>query len=143
MPQQQTQLATHIFSTWPLLFNAVKDVIHNEQFPIAHTQLRILKYVNEGYDNITDLAKHMSVRKPTISASVDTLVQKKFLKRERRTTDRRAIQLSLTSPGKKLLSSTHRRIIHILQKKLTSLTQKEQQTLEEAMTILERAFTTK
>lgn len=143
MTTNTTKLAKQLFATWPHMIRAIKHVIHSEGLPIAQNQLRILKYVHEGLNSITDLAEQMYVRKPTISAAVDTLVKKGYLKRARLKSDRRAIALTLTAQGKRLLDSTHKRVIGIIDQHLVGLNAAEQRTVHKAMTILERAFTQK
>ena len=67
-------------------------------------QFRVLALVDEGGERATQLADRLAVAKPTITAVVDGLVDRGFLKRTADCDDRRATKITLTAAGKRALS---------------------------------------
>src|SRR5436190_19031007 len=66
-------------------------------------QFRVLALVDEGGERASQLADRLAVAKPTITAVVDGLVDRGFLKRTADCDDPRATKISLTAAGKKAL----------------------------------------
>ena len=67
-------------------------------------QFRVLALVDEGGERASQLADRLAVAKPTITAVVDGLVDRGFLKRTADCDDRRATKITLTAAGKRALS---------------------------------------
>jgi long-chain acyl-CoA synthetase len=66
-------------------------------------QFRVLALVDEGGERASQLADRLAVAKPTITAVVDGLVERGYLKRTADCDDRRATKITLTAAGKKAL----------------------------------------
>jgi long-chain acyl-CoA synthetase len=66
-------------------------------------QFRVLALVDEGGERASQLADLLAVAKPTITAVVDGLVERGYLKRTADCDDRRATKITLTPAGKKAL----------------------------------------
>jgi DNA-binding MarR family transcriptional regulator len=66
-------------------------------------QLRVLAVVDEGGERASQLADRLAVAKPTITAVVDGLVDRGFVKRTADCDDRRATKITLTPAGRKAL----------------------------------------
>src|SRR4051812_49443298 len=66
-------------------------------------QFRVLALVDEGGERASQLAERLAVAKPTITAVVDGLVERGYLKRTADCDDRRATKITLTAAGKKAL----------------------------------------
>src|SRR5205085_8628655 len=66
-------------------------------------QFRILALVDEGGERASQLADRLAVGKPTITAVVDGLVERGYLKRSADCDDRRATKITLTAAGRKAL----------------------------------------
>jgi len=71
------------------------------------TQMRLLKLVShpEGAHTIGDVATFLAVSNAAASKAVDKLVRLMLIRRREGEPDRRAIHLSLTGPGQRLLSA--------------------------------------
>jgi len=67
-------------------------------------QFRVLALVDEGGERASQLADRLAVAKPTITAVVDGLVDRGYLKRTADCDDRRATKITLTAAGKRALS---------------------------------------
>jgi len=81
-------------------------------------QFRVLALVDEGGERASQLADLLAVAKPTITAVVDGLVDRGYLKRTADCDDRRAIKITLTASGRKALyeaeHAMHARLYDIL-----------------------------
>src|SRR3954452_5965495 len=66
-------------------------------------QYRVLALVDEGGERASHLAERLAVAKPTVTAVVDGLVERGFLKRSADNDDRRATRITLTSAGRRAL----------------------------------------
>ena len=66
-------------------------------------QFRVLALVDEGGERASQLADLLAVAKPTITAVVDGLVDRGYLKRTADCDDRRATKITLTAAGRKAL----------------------------------------
>ena len=66
-------------------------------------QYRVLAMVDEGGERASHLAERLAVAKPTVTAVVDGLVDRGFLKRTADCDDRRATRITLTSAGRRAL----------------------------------------
>ena len=66
-------------------------------------QFRVLALVDEGGERASQLADLLAVAKPTITAVVDGLVHRGYLKRTADCDDRRVTKIALTAAGKKAL----------------------------------------
>src|SRR5438132_12621366 len=66
-------------------------------------QFRVLALVDEGAERASQLAERLAVAKPTITAVVDGLVERGYVKRSADCDDRRATKITLTAPGRRAL----------------------------------------
>jgi len=66
-------------------------------------QFRVLAVVEEGGGRASQLADRLAVAKPTITAVVDGLVERGYLKRSADSGDRRVTKITLTAAGRKAL----------------------------------------
>jgi len=67
--------------------------------PLTLAQYRLLAMIGAGADRASHLAGQLALAKPTISATVDTLVERGMLERSTATEDRRVTTLTLTPTG--------------------------------------------
>jgi DNA-binding MarR family transcriptional regulator len=66
-------------------------------------QYRLLALVRDGEDRASLLAGQLALAKPTVSATVETLVERGLLGRESVEGDRRAVRLEVTAAGRAAL----------------------------------------
>ena len=96
-----------------------------EQFNLSsltHTQLHYLENINRlGNPNITELAIHLKLSKPTVKVAVDKLIEKDYIFKVQSDEDRRSAHIHLTEKGKlinQMHDYAHRRIAELLSQKL-------------------------
>ncbi|HEY9292282.1 MAG TPA: MarR family winged helix-turn-helix transcriptional regulator [Microlunatus sp.] len=74
--------------------------------PLTTSQFRIMRRAAAGGERAARLAERLAVRKPTLTAIADGLVNAGLLLREADSADRRAIRLALTPAGREALAET-------------------------------------
>ena len=70
---------------------------------ITLAQYRLLAMIGDGATKASQLAGKLALAKPTVSATVDTLVERGWVERTTATDDRRVVQLSITTDGRDVL----------------------------------------
>jgi DNA-binding MarR family transcriptional regulator len=71
-------------------------------------QYRLLALISEGEDRASQLAGQLALAKPTVSATVETLVERGLLRRETVAGDRRGVRLTVTGAGSRALETAER-----------------------------------
>jgi DNA-binding MarR family transcriptional regulator len=66
-------------------------------------QYRVLAFVAAGTERSSLVAEGLALAKPTITAAVDGLVERKFVTRQAVAGDRRSLRLAVTAAGSKAL----------------------------------------
>jgi DNA-binding MarR family transcriptional regulator len=71
-------------------------------------QYRLLAMIADGAERASQIAGRLALTKPTVSATVDTLVERGLLTRATVDGDRRALRLQITTDGAGVLRSAER-----------------------------------
>ncbi len=104
--------------------------------PAQLSALSVLVFV--GAKTLGELASIEQVRPPTMSRIVDGLVKQKLADRITEASDRRAVRITPTNKGRKLLLEGKARRVRALAKRLDSLTHEELNVMQKAGQILTR-----
>jgi DNA-binding MarR family transcriptional regulator len=83
----------------PALARLQNEMLGAMETRLTFRQFRLLRLVARGHDYPTSLQEVTTLSLATISASVDALVGRGLLGRERNTTDRRRVTLRVTDAG--------------------------------------------
>ena len=85
-----------------------------EKMPLTYSQLQVLNHVRKNKSiNIKDLAGLLDITSSAATQIVDGLVNKGLLSRKRSRTDRRVLEIGLSSKSLLLLKKTMDKICHI------------------------------
>jgi DNA-binding MarR family transcriptional regulator len=90
-----------------------------------------------GALTIGDLAAEEKVQPPSMTRTVNSLLEKGLVKRDAHETDRRVVMISLTEAGASVIEESRRRKEVWLAQRLVELTPAQRQILREAAPILE------
>ncbi len=71
--------------------------------PLTLAQYRLLAMIGSGNDRASQLAGQLALAKPTVSATIDTLVERGLVERASSHADRRVTTLSVTDEGHAVL----------------------------------------
>ncbi|HEY3673840.1 MAG TPA: MarR family transcriptional regulator [Acidimicrobiia bacterium] len=75
------------------------------QPPLTLAQFRLLAMIGSGADRASHLAGQLALAKPTVSATVDTLVERGLVERASSRDDRRVTTLTVTDHGRRELAA--------------------------------------
>jgi DNA-binding MarR family transcriptional regulator len=106
---RQGNISAQISRTLFTIGKAIKHLQWDESkskhlTPTQVQSLLFLKYIRPDAATVNTLAKHLSCTPATISGILDTLEDKKFILRNRKTNDKRRVLLSLTPKGMRAIS---------------------------------------
>jgi DNA-binding MarR family transcriptional regulator len=104
--------------------------------PAQLSALSVLVFLGEK--TVGELAALEQVRPPTMSRIVDGLVEKKLVERVSSESDRRAVRITATPAGRKLLLAGKARRVRALAKRFEGLSKDEVETLYAAAQIMGR-----
>src|SRR5690349_1020297 len=76
--------------------------------PLTLAQYRLLAMIGGGAERASEIAGRLALTKPTVSATVDTLVERGLVTRATADDDRRALRLQLTPDGAGVLEAAER-----------------------------------
>lgn len=138
-----SQLSAHFLRTIPSTMRAFKNLLHEQSSDnLSVPQLRVLRFTHYGYDQVSLIAKSLSVSQASISKLVDGLVEKGLIKKVCRCeTDKRTTKLELTSKGVLAHQEIERELAKQLDVKFKNLTKKDKTELKRGLDILEKVFT--
>jgi DNA-binding MarR family transcriptional regulator len=93
-------------------------VLEGARTELTLPQYRLLALMVTGEERASHLAGQLELAKPTVSATIDTLVDHGLVERASVDGDRRAVRLSITPEGRKAFAATEEsmreRLEHIL-----------------------------
>jgi DNA-binding MarR family transcriptional regulator len=104
--------------------------------PAQLSALSVLVFL--GAKTVGELAALEQVRPPTMSRVVEGLVRRKLVQRVSSEGDRRAVQITATPAGRKLLLAGKARRVRALAKRFEALTKDEVETLHAAAQLMAR-----
>lgn len=108
---------------------------------LSDAQMSVLaQLVNRGPATPSELAEREHVRPPSMTRTVQHLLDAGLVSREPHPTDGRQVLVTATSQGREHILATRRRRDEWLQRRLAALTPAERATLSEAEEILRRIY---
>ena len=90
--------------------------------------------------NLSAMAEHQVVSKPTMTNTINTLEERGWVRRVRSADDRRVVLVELTDAGREVLASAEREAESRLAELLSRLSDSEIDTLVAGLMILHRLF---
>jgi DNA-binding MarR family transcriptional regulator len=81
-------------------------VLEGARTELTLPQYRLLALMVDGEERASHLAGQLELAKPTVSATIDTLVEHGLVERASVIGDRRAVRLTITPAGRKAFQST-------------------------------------
>jgi DNA-binding MarR family transcriptional regulator len=91
-----------------LTLASVARVLERACADVTLPQWRLLALVARGEERASALASRLALARPTVSATIDTLVERGLLERTAVDGDRRAVRLSLTELGRDAMEGAER-----------------------------------
>jgi DNA-binding MarR family transcriptional regulator len=72
------------------------------------SQYRLLAMIADGAERASEIAGRLALTKPTVSATIDTLVERGLVTRTAADDDRRALRLQITAEGRTVVGAAER-----------------------------------
>ncbi|HUV16622.1 MAG TPA: MarR family transcriptional regulator [Pelolinea sp.] len=136
-------LLEQFWQTFPPIWHATRALTHQtatDEFGITASQFHTLRRIEEGKASVSLLADCMQLSRPSVSRSVDELVNAGLVDRERDSGDRRNVRLFLTASGKKLIESLHKVIGEKMKQKFVNLDEEELNVILAGLSSLQKVF---
>ena len=118
MPKSRVQSTRHsrrrvgerILELAPPLRKLIHEVLSDGDLNLSYRQYRVLLRIREGHTSLTRLAELAITSLPSMSGSVEGLVQRGLIQRFANRTDRRSARLALTKKGETSLRAASKRL---------------------------------
>lgn len=111
-----------------MMTNQLLDEAKGLGLSLSHFEV-VMFLAHTGEANMKDIAKILHITPPSASVLVDTLVEKKLVRRVPSDKDRRTIHVSLSPEAQKLMISVHKKKVTIFKKILSKLNNEDQENL--------------
>jgi DNA-binding MarR family transcriptional regulator len=133
-----TQRVTHqLIQIVPLIMQIVAAEVRRSENAVAPAHFRLLNILDRCPSSLSELAERQDVSLPTISNSINTLVERGWVTRKSARSDRRVAIAELTPLGLRVLNDIRSRALTRLQEMLCRLSPDDLDRLVVAFEILE------
>ncbi len=143
MPTSPDVCAQEILEVVPAVMRTIRaEMRRHRTADLSVPQFRTLAFIDRKVDaSLSDVAEHIGLTLPSMSKIVDGLVVRKLVTRRTHATDRRRLMLALTTRGQTALQTSREATRACLAKDLAGLTERQRETIAQAMEILRPVFT--
>ena len=140
MESHSKNTARKFWEVTPIIMKAMSAEERRGEHGFNMVHYRILRMISDRACNLSHLAEGQNVSLPSISATVQTMVSRGWLRRKRSQHDRRVVYLTVTPRGRRVLEEESERMLDWMAGRLEPLTDKELQAIEKGMQLLNKAF---
>jgi DNA-binding MarR family transcriptional regulator len=131
-----------IFSLFPTLIRSVLHGFESEygnRVGLNHTQVKTLLHIyKQGPSPMSDICRHVSLEKGSMTSVVDTLLANDLVQRNHDKSDRRKVLVSLTETGKSTAKQCGEDVSRYIYKKLSVLSEEERTQFWNSLMTLEK-----
>jgi DNA-binding MarR family transcriptional regulator len=128
--------ASKFWEVVPAVMRSIFAESRRSDHNLSPNHMRILRVLSLKTCNLSELAEHQDVSLPTMSSTVQTLVERGWLAREESAQDRRVTRLSLTVKGRQVLVDEHKRLVAWMSARLETLDPHEVTQVEQGLQTL-------
>lgn len=142
MSQPCESCARELLDVIPVVMHAIREEMRRHRgVDLSVPQFRALLFIKRNPQSaLSNVAAHLGLSLPAVSAMVDGLVHRGLVSRLDSASDRRRVELSLTASGSELLQKARGETIAHFAELLSALTEEEQARLSEALQLLRTIF---
>ena len=135
--------AQEILDVVPIVMRSIRaELRRHRTADLSIPQFRTLAFIDRNADaSLSDVAEHIGLTLPSMSKIVEGLVVRKFVTRQTARDDRRRMTLALTARGLTALQASRDATRACLAEDLAGLTERQRETITQAMEILWLVFT--
>jgi DNA-binding MarR family transcriptional regulator len=127
----------------PPVWNTVRARVRAlaaERFQISVEQFHLLRHIHRGAHSVSELAAVGRISRPAISQALESLVRRGLVRRQPNRTDRRGVELQLTSSGTELLEAIFRQTRRWMRARLAASSDQDLRTMIAALSLLREAL---
>ncbi len=140
IPTSTKTVARKFWELVPRVISAVFAEARRGEHNLAPSHFRILRILTKGSSTPSALAQAMDVSLPSMSASLQTLVERGWVLRQRSQQDRRSIQLQVSALGREVMEAEHNRVTAWTANLLEPLSASELRKVEEGIAAFNKLF---
>src|SRR5512143_1921672 len=135
--------AQEILEVVPIVMRTIRaELRRHRTADLSVPQFRTLAFIDRNVDaSLSDVTEHIGLTLPSMSKIVDGLVARKLVTRQTHPTDRRRMTLTLTARGQTALQTSREATRACLAEDLAAVTDRERETIRQAMCVLRPVFT--
>lgn len=134
------EAARQIVEIIPLVMRTVGAHMRRSAHGVLPGHMRVLGMCAKHAHNLSDLAEAQSVSPPTMSRTVNTLVERGWLVRIPSEEDRRVVHIEVTPTGKQVLDEVRRQSETRVAEVVASLSPDELETMLAGLAVLREVF---
>lgn len=135
------QCATEIVNVIPQVVRCLRAEMRHGDPSLSLSQLRVLTYLKRcPQASLTDVSEYLDVTRPTMSGTIERLVQRGLVDRVEDPQERRRVLLSLTATGVQQLQQVTEATREKMAQKLLHLSDVQLQQLMQGLLLLGQAF---
>jgi DNA-binding MarR family transcriptional regulator len=124
----------------PLVMRVMSGEMRNTDWAMNPGKMPVMGALQRHRHTVSDLAMRMSVSAPTMSATVNTLVERGWVMRERDEHDRRIVWISLSPNGRRAYDESQEQVAVRIAALLESLTPHQREQLASSLHLLAETF---
>jgi DNA-binding MarR family transcriptional regulator len=132
--------ARKFWEVFPAVMRTIFAEARRGKDNLTPQHFRILHVLSARDCSVSQLAQHQDVSLPTMSETVQTLVERGWLERANSEADRRVMHIGLTRKGQQVLASEHRRLMGLMADRLSRLSAAQVAQVEQGLTLLLDVF---
>ena len=144
MASSPEHVARDLLEIAPLVVRDIRaEMRKRSSTELTVPQFRSLNYVDKNPGtSLLEVANHLGLTPPSTSRLVDGLIARGLVSREDRPSDRRRLQLTVTSRGQRILENARKGTLTHLANLLSSISASDRENVSKAMKALQTIFTT-
>jgi DNA-binding MarR family transcriptional regulator len=137
-----SDVAPLIMDVVPLIMNSIRTEMRSQRMPeLTLSQFRTLTFLYRHEDaSLSELAEHIGSKLPTMSKTVENLVERKMVIRSDSPQNRRQIRLKLSAAGLKELSRTRASVQAKISVLFVDLSEEQRVAIAASLTSLRTIF---
>jgi DNA-binding MarR family transcriptional regulator len=124
-----------IMLSYGIVRSVSRTMQHNDllDHELSMLQMRTLMIISDTTITMTDLAKELNIKLPTMTTLIDRLYLMCLIERVDDPTDRRKVLIKLTAKGRRNLAKSTKNKLETTQHVLSAISDKDKQTLFEIL----------
>ena len=136
----EAELAELLLGVSMLLMKRLAAHMRNSDQHLEPSHAGLLAKIGEGECKMSDLAEHQCVQLPTISRSVNVMVERGLVERRIPESNRRTTMVSLTRKGRTALNKLMRDARSHTEELLADLSDREKQSVRAGLSVLSQTL---